>query len=104
MIERLGVVGGGAWGTALAQVAAAGGEETLLWAREPEVVAASWCGKPVDLGELKRRFVGTPAGLAGRIHEIPSADILQPGARLARGAKALKAIFENAAARETPEG
>jgi len=31
------VIGGGAWGTALAQVAAAGGE-TLLWAREPEVV------------------------------------------------------------------
>lgn len=38
MIERIGVIGGGAWGTALAQVAAAGGEETLLWAREPEVV------------------------------------------------------------------
>lgn len=38
-IERIGVVGGGAWGTALAQVAAAGGD-TLLWAREPEVVAA----------------------------------------------------------------
>jgi glycerol-3-phosphate dehydrogenase (NAD(P)+) len=34
---KLGVVGGGAWGTALAQVAAEGGE-TLLWAREPEVV------------------------------------------------------------------
>jgi len=34
---RIGVVGGGAWGTALAQVAAEGGE-TLLWAREPEVV------------------------------------------------------------------
>ena len=38
MIGRSGVIGGGAWGTALAQVAAAGGEETLLWAREPEVV------------------------------------------------------------------
>ena len=38
MIGRIGVLGGGAWGTALAQVAAAGGEETLLWAREPEVV------------------------------------------------------------------
>ena len=38
MIGRIGVIGGGAWGTALAQVAAAGGEETLLWAREPEVV------------------------------------------------------------------
>jgi glycerol-3-phosphate dehydrogenase (NAD(P)+) len=35
-IDKIGVVGGGAWGTALAQVAAAGGE-TLLWAREPEV-------------------------------------------------------------------
>ncbi|HEY0112277.1 MAG TPA: NAD(P)H-dependent glycerol-3-phosphate dehydrogenase [Allosphingosinicella sp.] len=34
---RVGVIGGGAWGTALAQVAAEGGE-TLLWAREPEVV------------------------------------------------------------------
>jgi glycerol-3-phosphate dehydrogenase (NAD(P)+) len=34
---RVGIIGGGAWGTALAQVAAGGGE-TLLWAREPEVV------------------------------------------------------------------
>ena len=40
MIERIGVIGGGAWGTALAQVSAAKGHETLLWAREPEVVAA----------------------------------------------------------------
>src|SRR4051794_35624319 len=37
---KLGIIGGGAWGTALAQVAAAGGRETLLWALEPEVVAA----------------------------------------------------------------
>ncbi|HEV7659024.1 MAG TPA: NAD(P)H-dependent glycerol-3-phosphate dehydrogenase [Allosphingosinicella sp.] len=37
---KIGVVGAGAWGTALAQVAAAGGEEVLLWAREPEVVEA----------------------------------------------------------------
>lgn len=37
---KLGVIGGGAWGTALAQVASAGGRETLLWALEPEVVAA----------------------------------------------------------------
>src|SRR6185369_15688958 len=37
---KLGVIGGGAWGTALAQVASAGGRETLLWALEPEVVNA----------------------------------------------------------------
>jgi glycerol-3-phosphate dehydrogenase (NAD(P)+) len=37
---KLGVLGGGAWGTALAQVAATGGRETLLWALEEEVVQA----------------------------------------------------------------
>ena len=35
----MGVIGGGAWGTALAQVMAAR-EEVILWAREPAVVAA----------------------------------------------------------------
>ncbi|WP_157216352.1 NAD(P)H-dependent glycerol-3-phosphate dehydrogenase [Flavisphingomonas formosensis] len=38
--ETIGVLGAGAWGTALAQVAAADGRDTLLWAREPDVVAA----------------------------------------------------------------
>ena len=38
--DRLGVVGGGAWGTALAQVGASGGRDVLLWAREPDVVEA----------------------------------------------------------------
>ncbi|WP_029936970.1 NAD(P)H-dependent glycerol-3-phosphate dehydrogenase [Sphingomonas sp. UNC305MFCol5.2] len=35
---RMGVIGGGAWGTALAQVAARDGLPVTLWAREPEVV------------------------------------------------------------------
>src|SRR4030095_2424860 len=39
-IEKLAGVGGGAWGTALAQVAATGGRETLLWALEDDVVTA----------------------------------------------------------------
>jgi glycerol-3-phosphate dehydrogenase (NAD(P)+) len=39
-MERLAIIGGGAWGTALAQVVASGGRDTLLWAREPEVVDA----------------------------------------------------------------
>ncbi len=39
-LERLGVIGGGAWGTAMAQVIASDGSDVLLWAREPEVVEA----------------------------------------------------------------
>jgi glycerol-3-phosphate dehydrogenase (NAD(P)+) len=38
MSTTLGVVGAGAWGTALAQMLAAGGREVVLWAREPELV------------------------------------------------------------------
>lgn len=38
--RRIGVVGAGAWGTALACVAARAGRETTLWARESEVVQA----------------------------------------------------------------
>lgn len=37
-MKRAGVIGGGAWGAALAQVCARAGLETVLWAREPEVV------------------------------------------------------------------
>ena len=37
---RVGVIGGGAWGTALAQVCARAGLAVVLWAREAEVVAS----------------------------------------------------------------
>jgi len=37
---KIGVIGGGAWGSALAQIASADGQETLLWALEGEVVEA----------------------------------------------------------------
>jgi glycerol-3-phosphate dehydrogenase (NAD(P)+) len=46
---KIGVIGGGAWGTALAQVAAAGGEEVLLWAREAEVVESINAGHENEL-------------------------------------------------------
>ncbi len=39
-IERIAVIGGGAWGTALAQTARRAGRAVTLWAREAEVVAA----------------------------------------------------------------
>lgn len=37
---QVGVVGGGAWGTALAQMLASDGRDVLLWAREADVVEA----------------------------------------------------------------
>lgn len=37
--QNIGVIGAGAWGTALAQVAARAGRNVTLWAREPELVA-----------------------------------------------------------------
>jgi glycerol-3-phosphate dehydrogenase (NAD(P)+) len=78
---KIGVIGAGAWGTALAQVAAKGGRETLLWARESHVVESIngtrenrlfLPGTPLDpairatceLGELRSRdalLVVTPA-------------------------------------------
>jgi len=38
--QSIGVIGGGAWGTALAQAMANGGRDVLLWARESDVVAS----------------------------------------------------------------
>ncbi len=38
-IDSVGIIGGGAWGTALAQSLRRAGRAVLLWAREPEVVA-----------------------------------------------------------------
>jgi glycerol-3-phosphate dehydrogenase (NAD(P)+) len=68
---KLGVIGGGAWGTALAQVASAGGGETLLWAIEPEVVEAVNGARenPVYLAGVKLnesiRATGELGALAG---------------------------------------
>ena len=38
MTTSIGVIGAGAWGTALAQMLASDGREVLLWAYESEVV------------------------------------------------------------------
>lgn len=38
-MQRIGVIGGGAWGTSLALLARRAGRSVVLWAREPEVVA-----------------------------------------------------------------
>ncbi len=39
-MQTIGVIGAGAWGTALAQIFSRNGRDVTIWAREPEVVAA----------------------------------------------------------------
>jgi glycerol-3-phosphate dehydrogenase (NAD(P)+) len=39
-MNRIGIIGGGAWGTALAQTLARAGREVMLWAHEADTVAA----------------------------------------------------------------
>ena len=65
-------------------------EEVL--AREPEIIFASWCGKPVEIREITARpgWNKLPAVRNGRLFEIPSDAILQSGPGLVRGYEFLK--------------
>jgi iron complex transport system substrate-binding protein len=48
--------------------------------RAPEVILASWCGKPFDSDSCAKRLgLSVPAVTAGRLHPIDSATVLQPG-------------------------
>ena len=72
---KIGVIGGGAWGTALAQVAAQAGEPVLLWAREAEVVEG------VNGGHENRLFLpGVPLSPAiratGSLADLAGVDAL----------------------------
>ncbi|MBR46359.1 MAG: glycerol-3-phosphate acyltransferase [Rhodospirillaceae bacterium] len=53
--QHIGIVGGGAWGTALAAAAACAGREVSLWAREEEVAASIAADR-----ENKRFLPGVP--------------------------------------------
>jgi iron complex transport system substrate-binding protein len=65
-------------------------------ARAPEVIIASWCGKKVVPARIMERpgWHAMPAVRAGRIHEIKSPLILQPGpAALTDGLDAILAAL-----------
>jgi iron complex transport system substrate-binding protein len=69
--------------------------ETVI-ERDPEIILASWCGKPVD----RARIVGRPgwdriaAVKRGEIHEIEGEDILSPGPSLMRGLRRIHEIIQ----------
>ncbi|HVQ78124.1 MAG TPA: cobalamin-binding protein [Candidatus Binatia bacterium] len=66
--------------------------------RDPEVILASWCGKPVDTDAIARRpgWERITAVREGRIHEIAGADILAPGPSLMSGLRQIHEIVQRA--------
>jgi iron complex transport system substrate-binding protein len=67
-----------------------------ICARAPEIVLASWCGKPFDRASFEARsgFDQLPAVRAGRVYELDPAIILQPGpACLSDGLDALERLL-----------
>ncbi len=65
-------------------------------AAAPDVILASWCGKRVNIERIRARpgWDAIPAVAAGRIHEIKSPLILQPGpAALTEGFEAIRAAL-----------
>jgi iron complex transport system substrate-binding protein len=66
-------------------------------ARAPDVIIASWCGKPVRPERIRARpgWDAIPAVANGRIHEVKSAYILQPGpAALTEGVRQIADILQ----------
>jgi len=59
---------------------------------DPEIILASWCGKPVQAAAISTRpgWAEIAAVRTGRIYEIQGEDILQPGFRLVYGYERLK--------------
>jgi iron complex transport system substrate-binding protein len=64
--------------------------------RAPELIVGSWCGKKFRPDKVAARpgWAEVPALRAGRLHEIKSCDILQPGpAALTDGVEQLHRLF-----------
>lgn len=66
--------------------------------RDPEIILASWCGKPVDPAAIMARpgWSGVAAVRAGRIHEIAGEDVLSPGPSILHGLRRIHEIIQAA--------
>ncbi|HTG37448.1 NAD(P)H-dependent glycerol-3-phosphate dehydrogenase [Sphingomonas sp.] len=72
---RIGVIGAGAWGTALAQAAASGGEDVILWAREADVID-SINADHVNAVFLPKVRLSTAVRATGDLSDLEQADAL----------------------------
>jgi iron complex transport system substrate-binding protein len=64
--------------------------------RDPQIILASWCGKPVDRAAIAGRpgWERISAVKAGEIHEIDGADVLSPGPSLILGLRKIHEIIQ----------
>jgi iron complex transport system substrate-binding protein len=64
--------------------------------RDPEIILASWCGKPVDTAAIAARpgWSGVAAVRAGRIHELAGEDVLAPGPSVLQGLRRIHEIIQ----------
>jgi iron complex transport system substrate-binding protein len=60
-------------------------------ARDPQIIFASWCGRPVDLSAIARRpgWARVSAVRTGHLYELQGADVLCPGPSLLVGLRKL---------------
>jgi iron complex transport system substrate-binding protein len=72
--------------------------------RDPEIVVASWCGKPVDIEAIRRRpgWAEISAVRTDRVHALPSGDLLSPGPSIVQGLRALHELVQACVAGEAP--
>jgi len=70
-------------------------------ARDPQIILASWCGKPVDGAAVAARpgWESIAAVAAGEIHEIPGEDVLSPGPSLVHGLRRIHETVQAVQAR-----
>jgi len=64
--------------------------------RDPQIILASWCGKPVDRAAVAARpgWSSVSAVSAGQIHEIAGEDVLVPGPSLVHGLRRIHEIIQ----------
>jgi iron complex transport system substrate-binding protein len=69
--------------------------------RDPQIILASWCGKPVDLEAIRRRpgWAQVSAVRSGEIHALDGADILSPGPAVLGGLRQIHEIVQGFMAR-----
>jgi iron complex transport system substrate-binding protein len=64
--------------------------------RDPEIILASWCGKPVDREAIVNRpgWRAITAVARGQIHEVPGGEVLAPGPSLMAGLRRIHEIIQ----------